>query len=88
MVGPLLWEQEVAGSSPVTSTKWRIKHNWNCRGLENRSRESVWGFESLILRQKDTLTAILLWLINFCWYKILEGSNPSSLNEAINKCVL
>lgn len=30
---------------------WRIKHNWNCRGPENRSRESVWGFESLILRQ-------------------------------------
>jgi len=30
---------------------WRIKHNWHCRGPENRSRESVWEFESLILRQ-------------------------------------
>ena len=32
---------------------WRVKHNWHCLGLENRSRESVWEFESLTLRQRS-----------------------------------
>ena len=39
------------GSNPTSSAIWRVKHNWHCLGLENRSCESMWEFESLTLRQ-------------------------------------
>ena len=37
----------------------RIKHNWHCRGLENRSCESMWEFESLIRRHIKLTTEIV-----------------------------
>ena len=36
----------------------RIKHNWHCRGLENRSCGSMWEFESLIRRHMRNRVAL------------------------------